>query len=155
SPKQGPRKPVVTPESLYGTSLEPPELLDGRPSDAGPRRLTQKDFDEALRVVRQIYSAVEKEKAAGKPIDQEIIWTWSRRVLKAQLRASKNKEQRIAAFVAFVQRTHRMRDVVHELFESHEGTMDEVFKSMYYHNMATELFVNERFGNDAGWPPLE
>ena len=105
--------------------------------------------------VLQIYRAVEQERLAGKPVDQEIIYTWSRRALRAQLRASRNKDERIAAFRAFVDRATTMRDAMQKRYRSDDETLDETRKSVCYLTMAVQLYINEKAGKEAGWVPLE
>ena len=108
-----------------------------------------------LKQVLQIYEACESDWVAGKPIDQEIIYTWSRRALRAQLQAGSTKEQRLASFQACIVRATRMRDATHKRWLSDEVTLTEVRKVAFYHTMAAQLYINEKLGKDGGWRPLE
>ena len=57
-------------------------LLEPPPGGSDIRRQTTKEFEDMHKHVLEIYSAVEHDRLAGKPIDLEIVYTWSRRALR-------------------------------------------------------------------------
>jgi hypothetical protein len=169
---QAPHQDQSKPDTSKRSSNLPPGLPSmpqpDAPGDFQPRRQTQKDFDEMHKRVLEIYGAIEQDWLGGKPTDLEIIYRWSRRVLRAQLRTSSKKDDRIAAFQAFVDRADKMRKATHKkmlsalanakregLREAKSGALEDMNKSECYLVFAVELYMREKTGKDGGWVPLE
>jgi hypothetical protein len=134
------------------------------PKKSGPRRQTAKDFETMHDYVLQIYSAIEQDWLDGKSGDLEVVYQWSRRALRARLRMSSKKDDRLAAIQAFLDRATKIKDAAHKRLlkaladargeQKTAANLDDK-KSQCYYNIEVELYMYELTGENGGWAPLE
>jgi hypothetical protein len=136
-------------------SQDRPPPPPGPGEDAKLRTPTRGDMEGWLKGALATYQALERRRLGGEPIDQEIVYLWSRRVLKSQLRLSDKREDRVAAFRSFYDRTRSFSDGMFKRWRAGDESNAEYVRSTNYVYLAAELFGHEVGMRGAGWQPLE
>jgi hypothetical protein len=130
----------------------PPPAPDGR---ADLRSPTRADMEGWLKGALATYESLVRRRLGGEPVDQEIVYIWSRRVLRSQLRLSEKREDRVAAFRSLSDRARSFRDGMYKRMLQGDESQSEFTRSTNYVYLASELYGYEIGQRGAGWQPLE